>query len=85
MDASSNGQHQVEIYWVLLPKQLGIEGTLMDHHGTLVKAFSKNVRVGLAIKAKILTLLENLKVTKVGGLSNLLLERGFYDSSILGK
>lgn len=57
----------------------------MDHHGTLVKAFSKNVRVGLATKAKILALLENLKVTKVGGLSNLLPERGFYNSSILGK
>lgn len=34
MDASSNGQHQVEIYWVFLPEQLGIEGTLrtiMEH------------------------------------------------------
>ena len=57
------------------PEQLVIEWLLMDHHGTLIIAFSKHVGVDLAIEAaKILALLEGLKLAKPEGLSNLLVE-----------
>lgn len=46
----------------------------MDHNKALVKAFSKNIRVGLAIEAKILTLMGGLKLAKAKGLSNLLVK-----------
>lgn len=35
------------------PRQLGIRGTLTAHNGTLVKVFSKNVGVSLAIEVEI--------------------------------
>ena len=55
----------------------------MNVNGTLVKAFSKNVKSGQTIRSKILALLENLLVTEVIGLSNLQVEKGC-NSPILG-
>ena len=61
--------HQVEFWWILLryPRIVGIGGMLLDHHGTLVRAFSWNVGVDLAIEAEILTLLQGLKFVKTDG------------------
>ena len=42
------------------PGQLGIGGTLTAGYGTLMRAFSKNARVGLPIVTEILALLEDL-------------------------
>ena len=56
---------------------MGIGGTLTDHHGTLLKAFTKNVGVGLFNETKILAVMEGLKLAKVKGLSNLLVEGDF--------
>ena len=46
----------------------------MEHLGTLVWAFSKHVGDGIAVMAKTLALLEYLKLAKVEGFSNLLVE-----------
>lgn len=65
--------------WILIDVwinwgQLGIRGTPMEHLGTLVWAFSKHVGDGIAVMAKTLALLEYLKLAKVEGFSNLLVE-----------
>lgn len=64
--------------------QAGIGEIVMDHHGTLLRAFSTNDGMGLAIVTKILTLLEGLKLAKAKSLFDLLVER-FCNSHILGK
>lgn len=43
-------------------RQLGIGETFRDHHVTLVSAFYNSARVGLAVEAKILALLEGLEL-----------------------
>ena len=40
--------------------QIGVECMIKDHFGTIVRVFSKQVGVGLVIKADILVLLEDL-------------------------
>lgn len=57
------------------PGQLGIGGTLTDHYGTLMRAFSNNVVT--TIEVEIIVLLEGLKLAKAEGLSNLLVDRDF--------
>ena len=56
------------------PGQLRIGGTLTDHNRSLVKAFPKNARVGLAIEVEISVLMKGLKLAKPEGLSSLLVE-----------
>lgn len=66
------------------PIQLGTRGMNIDHHETLVTALSRNSRVGLAIKAKVLTLLEDLKLAKANSLFTLL-DEGVSNSPISDK
>ena len=64
---------------------MGIGGTLTDHHGTLLKAFSKNVGVGLFNETKILAVMEGLKLAKVKGFIQPSSRRRFCNSDMLGK
>ncbi|RVW67406.1 hypothetical protein CK203_061249 [Vitis vinifera] len=65
--------------------QLKIGGMLMDHNGTLLRAFFKHIEVDLVNKAEILALLEDLKLVKAKGLSNPSRKGESCSSPIFGK
>lgn len=54
--------------------QLEMGGTIVNHPETLVRALLENVGVNLTIEAKILALVQNLKVAKDEGISKVLVE-----------
>ena len=56
------------------PRQLGIVEVTRDHTSTVLRAYSKHLEVGLAIKAEILALLKGLQQAKALYLSNLSVE-----------
>lgn len=57
------------------PRQIGIGGVIRDHSSKGLRAFSKQAKMGLAIKVEIQAILEGLMQAKVLSLSNLIIER----------
>ena len=87
MNASSNGFDKLNFDGCSfgIPGQLKIGGMLMDHNGTLLRAFFKHIEVDLVNKAEILALLEDLKLVKAKGLSNPSRKGESCSSPIFGK
>ena len=56
------------------PRQLGIGGLIRDHWNSIIRAYSKLVGDGFAIKAKVVALLEDHVEAKTLGLSNFVVQ-----------